>query len=161
MNGRLMTDNIPLKQAVRQAMDVRQLVVDSAGTTPWVTPVLCFSRATVSCYEPVGGVEVISLGSLNRIIASRPIRYSPQETRTISRFLEKKLGMGPAAGPGLPPEQPPRTRRILERFLGFSTTTLVLLLLFILSLVFPAQISKALLGVAYLYQLLAEALGHL
>lgn len=34
MNGRLVADNVPLKQAVRQAIGVRQLVVDSAGTRP-------------------------------------------------------------------------------------------------------------------------------
>jgi hypothetical protein len=62
-------DNIPLKQAVREPMDVRRLVADSSGTTPWVTPVLCFNRASVSCYEPFGGVEVVGTGALNRTIA--------------------------------------------------------------------------------------------
>ena len=142
-------------------MDVRSLVADSSGTTPWVTPVLCFSRATVSCYEPVEGVEVVSVGSLNRALANRPMRYSPQEVRAISRLLEKKLGVGPAAGPGLPPEEPSRARRLLDRFLGFSTSAMVIGLLFVLSLVFPAQMSKALLGFAYLYSLLAQALGRL
>jgi hypothetical protein len=126
-----------------------------------VTPVLCFSRATVSCYEPIGGVEVVSVGSLNRTIASRPIRYSPQEVRTICRYLEKRLGVGPAAGPGLPPEGPSMARRVLDRALGLSTGTLVLVVMFVLSLVFPAQISRALLGVAYLYHLLAEAIDSL
>src|SRR5687768_4337073 len=90
-DGRSVADNVPLKQAVRQAMDVRRLVADSSGTTPWVTPVLCFSRAMVSCYEPVGGVEVVGIGALNRTIANRRVRYSPQEVRTISPFLDKKL----------------------------------------------------------------------
>ncbi len=58
-DGSPVADNIPLKQAVREAMDVRRLVADSSGTTPWVTPMLCFSRATVSCYAPVGSVEVV------------------------------------------------------------------------------------------------------
>lgn len=89
---------------------------------------LCFSRATVFCYELVGDMEVVSLGSLNRTIASRSVRYSPQEARTTSRFLEKKLGMGPAAGLGLPPEEPLRARRVLERFLRFSTSTSVLVI---------------------------------
>jgi hypothetical protein len=34
-------------------------------------------------------------------------------------------------------------------------------IVFVLSLVFPAQISRALLGVAYLYHLLAEAIDSL
>jgi hypothetical protein len=160
-DGKPVADNIPLKQAVRQAMDVRRLVADSSGTTPWVTPLLCFSRATVSCYEPVGSVEVVGIGALNRTIANRQVRYSPQEVRTISRFLEKKLGLGPAAGPGLSPEGPSRTRKALERFLNLPTSTVTLGFLFALSLVFPGQVSKALLGFAYLYQLLAEALGRL
>jgi hypothetical protein len=160
-DGRPVADNVPLKQAVRQAMDVRRLVADSSGTTPWVPPVLCFSRATVSCYELVGGVEVVGIGALNRTIANRQVRYSPQEVRTISRFLEKKLGLGPAASPGLPPEGPSGARKALERFLNLPTSTITLGFLFALSLLFPAQVSKALLGFAYLYNLLAEALGNL
>ncbi len=81
--------------------------------------------------------------------------------RTICRYLEKRLGVGPAAGPGLPPEEPSMARRVLGRALGLSTGTLVLVVMFVLSLVFPAQISRALLGVAYLYHLLAEAIDSL
>jgi hypothetical protein len=51
--------------------------------------------------------------------------------------------------------------KALKRFLNLPTSTIILGFLFTLSLVFPGQVSKALLGFAYLYQLLAEALGHL
>ncbi len=68
---------------------------------------------------------------------------------------------GRAASPGLPQEGPSTARKALERFLNLPTSTITLGFLFALSLLFPAQVSKALLGFAYLYNLLAEALGNL
>jgi len=74
-----------------------------------------------------------------------------------ARFLPK----GTAAGPGLPPDEPSGARKALDRLFGLPTANLALGFVFALSLVFPAQASKALLAFAYLYHLLAEALGRL
>ena len=161
-DGRPLPGNAPVKQAMAQAMAVRTLVGEAHGAEPFVVPILCFSRATVSCHRPVGGVEVVGLGCLNRAItAGRRRRYSSEQVEGISRSLEDKLGVGPAAKPGAPPEGPSGARRAFERLLGVPDGPLVLGLLMALSLVFPAQVSKALLGFAYLYQLLAQALAGL
>ena len=160
-DGKFVPDNRPVKQAMRNAFDVRGLIRESHGAEPFVVPVLCFSEATVSCYAPVGGVEIANLGSLNRVIMhGRRRRYSPGQVEEISRSLEEHLGTGPAAKPGLPPEEPTRTKKLLDWFffLPDSTTFLgILVATFLVSLVFPAQTSKIFLGVAYLYRLLGEA----
>lgn len=135
----------------------------------WVTPVLCFTKAEVACYGRVGKVEVTTVGSLNRVLADpeRPEayekgreEYSPQEVRAISRFLEKRLGVSPAARPGLPPEEPTRAKRFFDWFFDLPESFVLLVLLgvtFLISLFLPAQTSKFFLAVAYLYRLLAEA----
>ncbi len=133
-----------------------------------MTPVLCFTKAEVACYGRVGKVEVTTVGSLNRVLADpeRPQiygkgweEYSPQEVRAISRFLEKRLGVSPAARPGAPPEEPSRTKRLLDWFFDLPGSTVFLGLLGVaggVSLILPAQTSKLFLAAAYLYHLLAE-----
>ena len=161
-DGRPLPGNAPIKQAMAQAMAVRALVGGACGTEPFVVPILCSSRAQVSCHRPVGGVEVVGLGCLNRtVMAGRRKRYSPEQVEEISRSLEEELGLGPAAKPGMPTEGPSGARKALEWILNLPTSTIALGLLFAVSVVFPAQVSKALLGFAYLYRLLAQALDSL
>jgi hypothetical protein len=162
-DGRFVYENAPVAQAMRNAFAVRELVGESYGAEPFVVPILCFSRAEVRCYQPVSKVEVVSIGALARVIMGRRVRYSPSEVAAISKALEEKLGVGPAVRPGLPPEEPTRTKKVLDRIFGLSNSATVLLSLcvvFVLSLAFPAQSSKLLLGIAYLYHLLSEALGR-
>ena len=160
-NGRYVPDNRPVKQAMGNAFDVRGLIGRAHGEEPFVVPVLCFSKATVSCYGPVGGVEVSSLGSVNRVVVhGRRKRYSPEQVEEMSRSLEKWLGVSPAAKPGLPPEEPTTSKKLLGWFFGLSDSVHFLMILgcvFFVSLVFPAHASKVFLGVAYLYHLLDEA----
>ena len=160
-DGRFVPDNRPVKQAMGNAFDVRGLIGRAHGEEPFVVPVLCFSKATVSCYGPVGGVEVANLGSVNRIVVhGRRKRYSPWQVEEISRSLEEHLGTGPAARPGLPPEKPTKTKVLLDRFFSLSNSTTflgILAVALLVSLVFPAQASKLFLAVAYLYHLLGEA----
>lgn len=82
----------------------------------------------------------------------------------VSQALEGQLGFVPAVRPGLPPERATRTKKAFDKIFGFSNSATVLLSLgvvFVLSLAFPVQSSKALLGAAYLYHLLSEAPGLL
>lgn len=162
-NGRFVYENAPVAQAMRNAFAVRELIGESYGTEPFVVPILCFSRAEVRCYQSVSKVEVTSIGTLARVIMDRRVRYSASEVAAISEALEEKLGVGPAVMPGLPPEEPTRTKKVLDGIFGLSNSTTVLLCLsaiFVLSLAFPAQSSKALLGIAYLYHLLSQTLGR-
>ena len=161
-DGGPLPGNGPIKQAMAQAMAVRALVGEACGTEPFVVPILCFSRAEVLCHRAVGGVEVVGVGCLNRaVVAGRRRRYSPERVEAISRSLEERLGVGPAAEPGVPPEGPSGARKVLDRLFNTPDSALALGLLFALSLAFPAQASKAFLGFAYLYQLLAQALAGL
>lgn len=161
----------PLGQARGNARKIHELVEASSGVKAWVTPVLCFSKAEVGCYGRIGGVEVTTVGSLNRVIADpdRPRfyqggweEYSPQEVKAISGLLEKRLGVSPAARPGLPPEGSTRAKRVLDLFFALPDSTLFLMIMgivFLISLAFLGQASKVFLGVASLYQLLAGASG--
>ena len=162
-NSRFVYENRPVAQAMSNAFAVRGLVGEVYGTEPFVVPILCFSRAEVRCYRSVSKVEVASIGALARVIMDRKVRYSASEVAAISEALEEKLDVIPAVRPGLPPEQPTRAKKILDRIFGLSNGATVLLSLgavFVLSLAFPAQSSKALLGIAYLYQLLSEVLAR-
>ena len=146
------------------AFAVRKLVGESYGTEPFVVPVLCFSRAEVRYYRLVSKVEVTSTGALARVIMDRKARYSATEVAAMSEALEEKLGVGPAVRPGLPPAEPTKTKRVLDKVFGLSDSATVLLsfgVIFTLSLVFPAQSSEALIGLAYLYHLLSEALAEI
>lgn len=161
----------PLGQARGNAWKIHKLVEASSGVHSWGVSVLCFTKAEVSCYGRVGGVEVTTVGSLNGVIADpdRPRlhregweEYSPQEVKAISSLLEKKFGMGPAARPGLPPEEPTRTKRLLDRLFALPDSTVIpaiLGLAFLVSLALPERASKLFLAVAYLYNLLGQALG--
>lgn len=164
-NGRFVPDNIPVKQAMKNAMAVRDLIGGVHAQAPFVVPVLCFSKATVSQYGPIGKVEISSLGSINRVIMQgRRRRYSPEQVSEISARLEEHLGEGPAARPGMPPEEPTRTSKMVHRLLSLPTSTIVLYLLgicFLISLALPTSASKVFLGIAYLYHLLSEAWSNL
>lgn len=106
-------------------------------------------------------VEVTSTGSLARVIMDRKVRYSASEVAAISQALEEKLDVVPAVRPGLPPEEPTRTKKTFDKIFSISDSTIVLFYLgvvFAISLVFPAKTSEIMLSVAYLYQLLSEAL---
>lgn len=162
-NGRFVYENRPIAQAMGNAFAVRELVGESYGTEPFVVPVLCFSRAEVRCYRPVSKVEVVSIGALTRVIMDRKVRYSASEVAAISQALEEKLDIVPAVRPRLPPEEPTRTKKILDKIFSLSNSAIVLLSLgvvFVISLAFPEKTSKALLGMAYLYHLLSETLAR-
>lgn len=157
-NGKYVPDNSPVRQAIANAMAVRDLIGETHRKKPFVVPVLCFSKATVSCYGPVGGVEVANLGSINRVVVhGRRVRYSTEEVEEISRRIEEHLDTSPATRPGLPPEEPTRAKRLLHWFFDLPESTVFLGILgiaFLVSLVFPAGSSKVFLAIAYLYHLL-------
>ena len=160
--GRLLVNSRPvpgkdiLKQAVGEAMDVKRLVRESSGLDPYVHAILCFSRAEVSCYEPLGNVEVTDLGSLNRVLVDRSERYSPNEVRAISRLLEKRLGVGPAAGPGSLPEEPGRIARFVSR--ERNVVVAMVCLLVVVSVVFAGTTADLLQQLVDMYRSIA-ALG--
>lgn len=164
----------PLGQARGNAWKIHGLVEGASGVKAWVVPVLCFTKAEVACYGKVGGVEVTTVGSVNAALADperasgyrggRWERYSPQEVRAISGLLEKRLGTGPAAAPGLPPEEPTRTKKLLDRFFALPNSTLLLGFLgaaLVGSLLLPGRASKIFLDISYLYHLMGEAWGRL
>lgn len=113
-DGRLLRNGRPIpgkdvtKQAMAEAMAVRDLLRATSGIEAFVHPILCFSDAHLSCFLPLNGVEMTNVGSLNRYIVTQWERYSTKEVRAIAHLLEKRLGVGPAAGPDLPPQQPSR-----------------------------------------------------
>jgi hypothetical protein len=155
VNGRPVPGKDVAKQAMGEAMDVKRLVRESTGLDPFVHAILCFSRAAVSCYGPLGNVEVTTLGSLNRAVVDRPERYSPTEVRAVSRLLEKRLGVGPAAGPGSPPEKPSRLAGFLARE---RTVVAAMLCLLVVSVVFAGTTANLLEQVVDMYRSI-EALG--
>ncbi len=156
VNGRPVPGKDIVRQAMGEAMDVKRLVRESSGLDPFVNAILCFSRAEVSCYEPVGNVEVTNLGSLNRAVVGSPERYSPKEVKAISRLLEKRLGVGPAAGPGSPPEEPSRIARFVSR--ERNVVAAMVCLLVVLSVVFAGTTANLLEQLVDMYRSI-EAIG--
>ncbi|CAA9352066.1 MAG: hypothetical protein AVDCRST_MAG93-7168 [uncultured Chloroflexia bacterium] len=161
--GRLLVGGRPVpgkdvaKQAMGEAMDVKRLVRESSGLDPFVHAILCFSRAEVSCYAPVGNVEVTNLGSLNRALVERPERYSPKEVKAISRLLEKRLGVSPAAGPGSPPDEPSKVAKFLIR--ERNVVLAMLCLLVVVSILFAGTTANLLQQLVDMYRS-AEAIGN-
>ena len=147
-NGRPIPKDIT-KQAKGEARDVSELIRSSSGVGAWVVPVLCFSSAELSCYGSVNGVELTNVGSLNKFIATRGERYSATEVRVISSLVEKKLEIGPAAGPGLPPEQPSRVGAFFARE---RNLILAIILMFVaLTVLFPESTANFLEDLSALY----------
>ena len=154
-DGRLLRNGKPVpgkdatKQAMAEAMAVRDLLRSSSGIEAFVQPILCFSDAQLSCYRPLNGVELTNVGSLNRYVATQRERYSAKEVRAIARLLEKSLGVGPAAGLDLLPEQPSRVGAFLARdrnlILGIT------LVIFVLTVIFPGSTATFLKGLSALY----------
>jgi hypothetical protein len=111
-SGKLLRNGKPIpgkdvtRQAMAEAMIVRNLLRSSSGTEAFVHPVLCFSSATLSSYGPINNVEITNLGSLNRFIMTQRERYSPEEIKAIARLPEKRLEISPVAGSDRPPERP-------------------------------------------------------
>lgn len=158
-NDKFVYGNKPISQAMGNAFAVRELIGESYGEAPFVVPVLSFSRAEVRCYSSVRKVEVASIGALTRVIMDRRTKYTPAEVTAISKALEEKLGVSPAASPGLPPERPTAAKRVLDRISSLSNSAIVLVSLgsvFALSLLFPAQSAEFLDLTAQLYRLLTE-----
>ena len=155
-NGRPVAGKDATKQAMAEAMAVRDLLRSSSGIEAFVQPILCFSDAQLSCYRPLNGVELTNVGSLNRYVATQRERYSDKEVRAIARLLEKTLGVGPAAGPDLLPEQPSGLGAFLARdrnlVLGMT------LVLFILTVVFPGTTANFFGGTEAFYRSL-DAIG--
>lgn len=152
-NGRPVYENMPIKQAMGNALKVRKLIGDSYGEEPFVVPVLCFSRATVTCYGQVGKVEVVGLGCLNRVIVDgRRGRYSSQQVEKISQSLAERLEISPAVRPGLPPEQPGRLKKLLRPERVFVTSYVVYLLA--LTVVFADSTATIFEGAAGFYRFL-------
>lgn len=156
-DGRVMPGEWYSRAAMARAFSVRALIKEACGTEPFVVPILCFSHAEVCCYEPVSRVEVVSVGSLNRsFVASRRRRYSPSQVEEISAALQMALDRAPAASPALPPRELSFGQRAIEKFFAIPEPAIVGAMTLIVSLLFPGQFAKALLGIAFLYQLLAQ-----
>lgn len=154
-NGKLLRNGKPIpgkdvtKQAMAEAMAVRDLLRSSSGIEGFVRPVLCFSGATLSCYKPINNVEITNLGSLNRFSMTQRERYSPEEVKAIARLLEKRLETSPAAGPNLPPEQPNRVAAFLAQDRNLILG--VLFMLFVLTVTFAGTTARFLEGLSALY----------
>lgn len=142
--------NDPIKQVKGEAVDVKRLIEESRSLETWVDPILCFSQAELRCYEMVRGVEVTDIGSLRRVILARPLRYPPQRVRSISYFLEKHLGVRPAAKPGLPPEEPSRLKKLFR--LDRAFVALYIAYWLVLSIVFAGPTAQLFEGLAGLYR---------
>jgi hypothetical protein len=153
-NGKLLQNErtIPkdmTKQAKGEAKAVSELVRSTAGVGAWVVPVLCFSRATLSCYGSSNDVELTNLGSLNKFIMTQRERYSPREVKAIVHLLEKRLETSPAAGPDLPSEQPNRVVAFLVQDRNLILG--VLFLFFCLTVIFAGTTARFLGGLSALY----------
>lgn len=113
-DGKPLYGKDPLKQAKGEAADVSRAIKESRDVSLWVSPILCFSRAELRCYEIVGGVLLADVGSLRRVILEQPERYPPQRVNSISYFLERHLQISAAATPNSPPYKPGKLRRALR-----------------------------------------------
>lgn len=149
-NGRSLIGKDPIKQVKGEAKDVSRLILEARSFQTFVNPILCFSQADLRCYSVVDGVEVTDVGSLRRIIASGPIRNAPQRVRSISYFLEKHLGAGPAAKPGLPPEEPGKLKKLFR--LDRVFVALYVGYWLVLSIVFAGPTVQLFEGLAGLYR---------
>ncbi len=161
-DGRLLRSGRPIpgkdatKQAMAEAMAVRDLLRDSSGIEAFVQPILCFSDAHLSCYRPLNGVEITNVGSLNRYIMTQRERYSTKEVKAIAHLLEKRLGVGPAAAPDLPPEEPSRVGAFLAR--DRNVILGILLVYLVLTVIFPGLTADFFEDVGALYRSI-EAIG--
>lgn len=155
-NGKLLRNGRPIpgkdvtRQAMAEAMAVRDLLRSSSGIEAFVHPVLCFSSATLSWYRPINNVEITNLGSLNRYIMTQRKRYSPKEVKAIAYLLENRLGVGPAAAPDLPPEQPSWIGAFLARDRNLLLGMLLVFL--VLTVIFPGTTAYFLEGAGALYR---------
>ena len=104
----------PIRQVKGEAADVSRLVQESRSVKTWVRPILCFTRADLCCRGTVNGVTVTSLGSLKQAILGHGSVLPLQRVNSISYALEKRLGVGPAAKPGLPPKEPSKLEKLLR-----------------------------------------------
>jgi hypothetical protein len=163
-DGVPLTRKCPLKQARGEARQIHDKVREHCGLAAYVTPILCFSRATVSCYRPVNGVEVVGLGALNRTIANRPEKYSVQEVKLIAYQLRKYLGIEPAANPTFPPAGPTRKSKVINRLADLSYSTVILAILggvFLTSLLLPAYFAEAFSSFSGIYRALSALYASL
>lgn len=161
-NGRFLIDKRPttkknpIKQVKGEEKDIRGLVKSCGIKSFYIRPILCFSKGELRHHKPVDGVEITSVGSLNRTIMqiSQRIhddyRLSPLTVREVSKRLQKHLGELPAAAPGSPPEELTRTQRILKS--GGFFVALYFLVTFVVSVIFAGQMAQSLEGVADIYR---------
>lgn len=149
-NGRPNLGKDPILQVKGAAADVSRLIAETRSFQTWVNPVLCFSRSDLRCYGTVDGVEVTNVGSLRRVIASGPERYPLQRVRSISYFLERHLGVVPAAKPGLPPEKPGRLKKVFR--LDRVFVAVYLAYWFVLSVVFAGTTAQLFEGLSLAYR---------
>lgn len=156
-NGRRVADENPLAQARKYAAKVSELVEKSRGLKVWVRPILCFSRAELRYYGIVEGVELTDLGALRRTVLEKPEIYPHQRTNSISYFLERHLGVAPAAKPGLPPSTPGRLKKLLRPERIFVAAYVVYLLA--LSLVFAGSTATIFEWAAEFYRFLESVIG--
>lgn len=157
VDGKPTTMKDPIKQVKGEAKDIYELVRKSCGMSPFVRPVLCFSKGELRHYEAVRGVEVTNVGSLNRTImqlAQRipdDHRLSLSQVRVISQRLREHLGELPAAAPGSPPEEPSRLQRALKS--GGFFVACYLFFTFLVSVIFAGSTAQFLEDLAELYRL--------
>lgn len=153
-NGRPVPGKDATKQAMAEAMAVRDLLKDSSGIEAFVQPILCFSDAQLSCYQPLNGVEMTNIGSLNRYVVTQRERYSAKEVRAIARLLEKKIGVGPAAGPNLAPDRPSRLGAFVSR--DRNVILCAVLAVSILTVIFPGISADFFEGIGALYRIIEQ-----
>lgn len=139
-DGKPVPGRDPVVQARGEALDVRRLIEEARDLRVWVQPVLCFSRAELRCCGVIEKVEITDFGSVRRTIIERPQRLRPDRVNSISYFLERRLGVGPSAKPGLSPIKPGKLKRLMRSeylFLAIYTAYWVAL-----SLAFPGATAR-------------------
>ena len=161
-NDRYLIDNKPttmknpIKQVKGEEKDIRDLVTSCGIESFYVRPILCFSKDELRHHKPVDGVEITSVGSLNRTIMQLSQRIhdgyqlSQPTVREVSKRLQRLLGELPAAAPGSPPEELTRTQRVLKS--GGFFVMLYFLVTFVVSIIFADRMAQSLEGVADIYR---------
>ena len=164
VDGRPKTEKDPIKQVGGEAKDIFTLIRESTGMNPFVRPVLCFSRADLLHYKAVRGVEITSVGSLNRTIMQLgqrtpdKDRLSPSQVRIASQRLQNRLGESPAAEPGFPPDEPGRVERVLNS--GGFFIALYFLVTLAVSVILAGQTAQSLENIAALYRFIASVWAY-
>lgn len=160
-NGRWLRYCNPLSQARWGAARASDLIGDTAGRKPYVTPVVCFSRADVRLYGKASGVEVADIGALKRVmLQGRRQRYTGEQVAEMALSVSRRIGHEPSAAPGVPPEKPSRRTRFFHWLSNLPSLYLSFGFVFLLSLAFPGQFSEVFGAFSGLYKVLSDLYGY-